>query len=867
MQDEKKSSADAHHDLEDMVASSDTGARKPLGAPGKLLVGIAAAWSLFQLWIASPLAYMVGFGVFSATEARSIHLAFALFLAFMAYPALKRSPRDRVPLQDWAFAAVAAFCGAYLFIFYDDLASRAGRPITQDIVIGVIGIVMLLEATRRALGPPLMAVAAIFIAYSLFGPYMPGILAHRGVSLGGLINHQWLGTQGVFGIALGVSTSFVFLFVLFGALLDKAGAGNYFIKVAFSMLGHFKGGPAKAAVVASGMTGLISGSSIANTVTTGTFTIPMMKRVGFSAEKAGAVEVSSSVNGQIMPPVMGAAAFLMVEYVGISYVEVIKHAFLPALISYIALIYIVHLEALKADMKGLPSSNPARPLLNKVIGFLTGLLLLMGLSVGVYYGLGWLKPVLGDATPWVVSVGLAVVYVGLLKIGARYPELEIDDPNSAVLTLPQTRPTVMVGLHYILPVVVLVWCLMVERLSPGLSAFWATMFMIFIMLTQRPIIALFRGRSQLAADIKEGLFDLWDGLVTGARNMIGIGIATATAGIVVGAVSQTGVGLVLADVVELLSGGNLMVILLLTAVLSLILGMGLPTTANYIVVSALMAPVIVLLGQQNGLIVPLIAVHLFVFYFGIMADVTPPVGLASFAAAAVSGGDPLRTGFQAFYYSLRTAALPFLFIFNTDLLLIDVTVTQGIVVFIVATIAMLIFAAGTQGYFITRNRWYESILLLLVAFTLFRPGFFMDRIHDPYNSVPPAQFAEALGQVDEGSNLRIQIAGEDDYGAPMSTYMLIPVPAGNTGEERLENLGLELYTDGDQTLVDFVEFGSPAADLGLDFDQEIIEVLAPVDRWTKEWMWLPALGVFALVVLMQRRRRGRKTPDHTPASA
>ncbi len=566
----------------------------------------------------------------------------------------------------------------------------------------------------------------------------------------------------------------MFLFVLFGALLDKAGAGNYFIKVAFSMLGHFKGGPAKAAVVASGMTGLISGSSIANTVTTGTFTIPMMKRVGFSAEKAGAVEVSSSVNGQIMPPVMGAAAFLMVEYVGIPYVDVIKHAFLPALISYIALIYIVHLEALKANMKGLPSSNPARPLLNKVIGFMTGLLLLMGLSIAVYYGLGWLKPVLGEATPWVVSVGLAIVYVALLKVSANYPELEMDDPNSEVVKLPQTRPTVMVGLHYILPVVVLVWCLMVERLSPGLSAFWATMFMIFIMVTQRPIIALFRGRSRMAADIKEGFKDLWDGLVTGARNMIGIGIATATAGIVVGAVSQTGVGLVLADVVEILSGGNLMMILLLTALLSLILGMGLPTTANYIVVSALMAPVIVLLGQQNGLIVPLIAVHLFVFYFGIMADVTPPVGLASFAAAAVSGGDPLRTGFQAFYYSLRTAALPFLFIFNTDLLLIDVTVMQGILVFIVATIAMLIFAAGTQGYMLTRNRWYESLLLLLVAFTLFRPGFWMDKIHDPYESVPPAQFAEALGRVDDGSNLRVQIAGEDDFGAPMTTYMLVP---------------------------------------------------------------------------------------------
>lgn len=865
MRDDKQPSAAAEQDLEDMVASSDSGARKPVGVPGKMLVSIAATWSLFQLWIASPLPYMVGFGVFSATESRSIHLAFALFLAFMAYPALKRSPRDRIPLQDWAFAAVATFCGAYLFLFYSDLAQRPGRPITQDIVIGVVGIIMLLEATRRALGPPLMVVAAVFIAYSLFGPYMPGILAHRGVSLGGLINHQWLGTQGVFGIALGVSTSFVFLFVLFGALLDKAGAGNYFIKVAFSMLGHFKGGPAKAAVVASGLTGLISGSSIANTVTTGTFTIPMMKRVGFSAEKAGAVEVSSSVNGQIMPPVMGAAAFLMVEYVGISYVEVIKHAFLPAIISYIALIYIVHLEALKADMKGLPSSNPARPLLNKILGFMTGLILLMMLSFGVYYGLGWLKPMLGDATPWVIAVLLTVVYIGLLKVGAGYPELELDDPNSKVITLPQTRPTVMVGLHYILPVIVLVWCLMVERLSPGLSAFWATMFMIFIMVTQRPVIAFFRGQSKLAADIKEGFKDLWDGLVAGARNMIGIGIATAAAGIIVGAVSQTGVGLVLADVVEILSGGNLMLILLLTALLSLILGMGLPTTANYIVVSALMAPVIVVLGQQNGLIVPLIAVHLFVFYFGIMADVTPPVGLASFAAAAVSGGDPLRTGFQAFYYSLRTAALPFLFIFNTDLLLIDVSFMQGIVVFIIATIAMLIFAAGTQGYMVVRSRWYESLLLLLVAFTLFRPGFWMDKIHDPYESVPPAQFMQALGEVEDGSNLRVQIAGEDDFGDPMTTYILVPVPRGDSAEERMEGLGMELWVEGDQTTVDFVEFGSLAQDLGFDFDQEIIEVMAPVDRWAKEWMWIPGFILFALVVLLQRRRRNAHPSNNLPS--
>ncbi len=841
--------------MEDMVASSDTGARKPAGMPGKLLVSIAAAWSLFQLWIASPVPFVLGFGVFSATEARSIHLAFALFLAYMAYPALKRSPRDRVPIQDWVLAAAAAFCGAYMFMFYEQLSQRPGAPILQDVIIGIAGILLLLEATRRALGPPLMIVASVFLLYSLAGPWMPGILSHGGVSLFGLINHQWLTTQGVFGIALGVSTSFVFLFVLFGALLDKAGAGNYFIKVAFSLLGHYRGGPAKAAVVASAMTGLISGSSIANVVTTGTFTVPMMKRVGFSAEKAGAVEVASSVNGQIMPPVMGAAAFLMVEYVGISYVEVIKHAFLPALISYIALVYIVHLEALKANMKGLQSSNPPKPLVNKVIGFLGGLLLMMGTALAVYYGLGWLKPVLGDATPWVVAVGLTVIYIALLKLAAGYPELELDDPNQPIFTLPQTKPTVLVGLQYILPVIVLVWCLMVERLSPGLSAFWATVFMIFIIITQRPITSIFRGRSDMRADLREGAMDLWSGLVTGARNMIGIGIATATAGIIVGAVSQTGVGLVLAEVVETLAMGNLMLILLLTAVLSLILGMGLPTTANYIVVSALLAPVIVNLGAENGLLVPLIAVHLFVFYFGIMADVTPPVGLASFAAAAVSGGDPIRTGFQAFYYSLRTAALPFLFIFNTDLLLIDVTFLQGVLIFVVSTIAMLIFAAATQGFMITRNRWYESIVLLLIAFTLFRPGFWMDMIHDPYESIPPAQFVEALGDVDEDSTLRLQIAGLDDYGDPMTTYMTLPVPEGETGQERLDNLGMELFIEGGTATVDMVTYGSQAAELGFDFDQEIIEVLAPVDRWTKELMWIPAFLVFGLIVLMQRRRR------------
>ncbi len=840
---------------EELIAKH-VGARTPAGSMAKLIAGLALLWSLFQLWIASPLPFMLRVGVFNNTEARSIHLAFALLLAFLVYPAFKRSPRDRVPLMDIALGLIAAASAGYLFIAYEQLAQRPGNLTTLDLVTACIGIPLLLEATRRALGPALAVIALVFLGYSLAGPYMPGLLAHRGVSFTALANHQWITTEGVFGIALGVSTSFVFLFVLFGALLERAGAGHYFIQLAFSMLGHFRGGPAKAAVVASGMTGLISGSSIANVVTTGTFTIPMMKRTGFTAEKAGAVEVASSVNGQIMPPVMGAAAFLMVEYVGIPYVEVIKHAFLPALISYIALVYIVHLESLKLGLTALPRANVAKPWMQRLIGFAFGAALISGLSLAVYYGLGWLKPALGDAAIWVVGALLTVVYLGLLKIAASNPPLPAEDPDAPLEKLPQTRPVLLSGLHFLLPVVVLVWCLMVERLSPGLSAFWGSVMLVIILLTQRPLLSwMRRDGAHQHGGFMDGVIDLREGLIAGARNMIGIGIATAAAGIIVGAVSQTGVGLVLADLVELLSMGNLLLMLLLTAFLSLILGMGLPTTANYIVVSSLLAPVVVALGAQSGLIVPLIAVHLFVFYFGIMADVTPPVGLASFAAAAVSKGDPIKTGVVAFYYSLRTAALPFLFIFNTDLLLIDVDFWHGVVIFIVATLAMLIFAAGTQGYFLVRSRWYENVLLLLIAFTLFRPGFWMDIVHDPYRDIPPAQLVQALEAVEEDSQLRLRIRGEDAVGDMREFSLLIAIPDGETGEEKLEKLGLMTYEEDGKVLIDSVTFGSPAAELGLQFDQEILAVRAPTERWAKEWMWLPALLLFGLVVWMQRRRK------------
>ena len=838
---------------EELIAQ-DVGARLPLGLMGWLITGLALAWSLFQLWIASPLPFMLGFGVLNDTETRAIHLTFALLLAYLVFPAFRRSPRDRVPLGDIALGLIAAGAAAYLFVMYEALAQRPGNLTTADLVTACIGIPLLLEATRRALGPALAVIALVFLAYSLAGPWMPGLLAHRGVSFTALANHQWITTEGVFGIALGVSTSFVFLFVLFGALLERAGAGHYFIQLAFSLLGHLRGGPAKAAVVASALTGVISGSSIANVVTTGTFTIPMMKRVGFSKEKAGAVEVASSVNGQIMPPVMGAAAFLMVEYVGIPYVEIIKHAFLPAAISYIALLYIVHLEALKLGMQPIGGHQP-KPWLRRLTGFAFGATLISGLSMAVYYGLGWLKPALGDYALPGISLLLAAVYLGLLKIAASNAPLSAEDPDQPLTELPNTRAVLLSGLHFLLPVVVLVWCLMVERLSPGLSAFWGTVMLVIILLTQRPLLNWLRtdGKHDYGS-ARDGLIDLKEGLVAGARNMIGIGIATATAGIIVGAVSQTGVGLVLADLVEMLSMGNLLLMLLLTALLSLILGMGLPTTANYIVVSSLLAPVVVTLGQQNGLIVPLIAVHLFVFYFGIMADVTPPVGLASFAAAAVSKGDPIKTGITAFYYSLRTAALPFLFIFNTDLLLIDVDFAHGVLIFVVATVAMLIFAAATQGWFLVKSRWYENVLLLLVAFTLFRPGFWMDMVHDPYRETPPAQLAQTLGEVEAESTLRLRIQGEDAVGKLRQSTVLLAVPAGADGEERLASLGLALYEQDGKTLIDNVTFGSPAAAAGMEFDQEILSVKAPTERWHKELMWIPGFLLFGAVVWLQRRR-------------
>lgn len=862
----QNSAAINEQNVDDMIAEVDTGGRKPTGWPAKVLIIVPIMWSLFQLWYASPLPFMLsaalrdfsptlaGLMVINDTEARAIHLTFAMFLSYIAFPTFKRSPHDRIPIQDWVLGIIGASCAAYLYIFYVELSERPGLPTKTDLIVAIVGIVLLLEATRRALGPPLMVVGAVFLIYAFAGPYMPDVIAHKGASLNKGMSHYWLSTEGVFGVALGVSTSMVFMFVLFGAMLENAGAGNYFIRTAFAMLGHMRGGPAKAAVVSSAMTGLISGSSIANVVTTGTFTIPLMKKVGFPAEKAGAVEVASSTNGQLTPPIMGAAAFLMIEYVGISYIEVIKHAFLPAVVSYIALVYIVHLEAMKANLQGLPRKT-ITPLTQKLLTFVfivSGIVILSGV---IYYGLGWTKEVAGGATPYIAAVVMLIAYLGLVKYASIYPDL---DPSHTINELPEVGPTVKSGLYFLLPIVVLVWCLTVERLSPGLSAFWATMFMLFVVLTHRQLKVFFRKQHQdeLRQGNRKAVSDLLDGLTSGARNMIGIGVATAAAGIVVGTVTITGVGLVMTEFVEFISGGNLILMLLLTAIISLILGMGLPTTANYIVVSTLMAPVIVSLGAANGLIVPLIAVHLFVFYFGILADDTPPVGLAAYAAAAISQGDPIRTGIQGFTYDIRTAILPFMFIFNTELIMIGITGPVHFVFVVLGCMTgMIAFSAATQGFFLVRNTALEGIMLLLISFTFFQPGYWWDKIYPPLEESSAKQVYSIIDKTPTNAQLRLRVAGETLEGKLVDKTVMLQLADAASPQARLAEAGLELREEGDKWLVDNIVFGSAAEKAGIDFDWEVKSVQTKTDRPPKQLMFGPALVLFLLLYFLQRQRR------------
>jgi len=853
----------------DILTEIDTGGRKPSGPIGRMLILVTLAWSLFQIYISSNVPFwlvtVLGSNVtFNSDEARATHLAFAIFLASIAFPLFKNSPKDTIPWYDWVLAIAGVAVCLYMPTFKNEISLRPGLWTQTDLIISTIGMTVLLISTYRALGLPLVIVASLFMMYVFFGnsTVLPEVIQWKGASYSKAMGHYWMQTEGVFGVALGVSASMIFLFVLFGSILEKAGAGAYFIKTSLALLGHYRGGPAKAAVLSSAMTGMISGSSIANTVTTGTFTIPLMKRTGFTAEKAGAVEVASSTNGQLTPPVMGAAAFLMIEYVGISYIDVIRHAFLPALISYIALLYIVHLEALKLGLEGLPRNGPVESILKRIANVLLGFLTVTGLGGAIYYGLGWTKEFFGDATIYAAIGIFMVAYVCLAKIASSLPDLDPDDLAKPLLYSPKLGVTVKTGLYYLLPIILLVWCLIVERFSPGLSAFWATMGMIFITLTQHSLKGFLRNDHDYMDGIKRGWSQFIDGMVAGARNMIGIAVATGTAGIVVGTISLTGAHQIMGEFVEFLSGGSLMLMLFLVAILSLILGMGLPTTANYIVVSSLMAPVIISISAQSGLIVPLIAVHMFVFYFGILADDTPPVGLAAFAASAISGGDPFRTGVQGFMYDIRTAILPFMFIFNTDLLLINVGPFKAVFVFVVALVAMLAFAAATQHYMFVRNKIWETIALLLIAFTMFRPGYWLDQLSPPYDYLPGTQIVSLAKQVPVDGNLRMVVRGPDSrYGDITTITVLVPLGSLGDGDTRLMTAaGIMVNIDGDKAILDEPLPSTALSLIMLEFDfyaddpVQIIRIEVPTQRIAKELFFIPAIMLLCFVIVIQRRR-------------
>lgn len=846
--------------LQQMVADADTGGRHLQGLAYGVTTCLAVIWALGQLYYASPLPFILNFGIIDDTRARSLHLAIALFLAFLTYPAFKgRSDRHRIPVTDWILAAAGAFCAAYLYLFYEELAQRSGEPTSLDIGTAIVGMILLLEATRRTVGWPMAALALVALGYVFAGPIMPEVLAHKGATLSRAMSQMWLGTEGVFGIALGVSVSTIFIYVLFGSLLDTAGGGNYMMQVSYALLGHLRGGPAKVAVISSALNGVVSGSSVANVVSGGIFTIPLMKRAGYGGIKAGAIETMSSVNGQIMPPVMGAAAFLMTEYVGLSYADIVRHAILPAVLSYIGLFYIVHLEALKLGLKTAVANADQRPLSLRIKTMALGTTGSIVLCALIYYAVLGLRATFGESAGLPITLFVLALYVLASWQAARSDDLPVDiDINNPVR--PLLWPTLRAGLHFMLPVGVLIWLLMVDEASPALAAFWACAMLLIIMLTQHIIIGLFRRQPQaITRGLKLGLRDTLNGLVSGSRSMVGIAIATATAGIIVGTITLTGLGFRMTDMVELVSGGNVMAMLIFTAVVCLILGLGVPTTANYILVASLMAPVIVELGAQHGLIIPLVAVHLFVFYYGIMGDITPPVGLATFAASAISGESPIRTGIQGTAYALRTVILPFIWIFNPMLLLIGVdSWWHAGLVFIASTFAMLAFAAVSLNWMRIRLKWWESGLLLVAIFILFRPDYLMDQIYPRYQQLPATQWQHVVETLPAGSDFVVTLEGETLEGDSVSKTLSLPLGNPAPALKRLSDAGLGIMALGDQVQVSLVRFGSPAKKIGFEQGWNIARISVPTDRPNPAWFYLPGLLLQALVWFGQGARMRRK---------
>ena len=771
-------SADIDKKIENKIKEDLSPTRNLTGFHLKLVAIIAITWSLFQLWYASPFPFWLNFGMFKGLPARAIHLGFALLLAFLIFPYARGK---KVNFIDILIAITGAICCLYIYVFYDQLVDRGGIllkinlsdnfTIPIELILGIIGILILLEATRRVIGVPLVVIAVCFLLFSYFGQYAPDIISHGGLSLKRLVGFQWFDQEAIFGIPIGVSVDFIFLFVLFGALLETAGGGKYFLDLAFAMVGKMRGGPAKAAILGSGMTGLISGSSIANTVTTGTFTIPIMKKTGFSKEKAGAIEVSSSVNGQIMPPVMGAAAFVMASFIGVTYFEVVKHAFLPAIISYIALFYISHLEALKLNLKGMDEND-----------------------------------------------------------------------------IPKLKKTFFEGIHFLVPIFVLIYLLVYMRLTASYSIFFATITLIIVNLLNK----IFKEKN-----FKNALIYWYNqtvvGFEKGALNMVSVGIAIATAGIIVGAVGSTGLSTNLIIVIESIAKDNVIILLFLTIILCLLLGMGLPTTANYVVVASLMATVLVDVGNASGFIFPLIAVHLFVFYFGLMADVTPPVGLASYAAAAISGGDPLRTGAQAFWYSLRTGILPIVFLFNSELLLIGIeSIWHGLMVIATSLIGILVFTSATQGWFINKLRWYEIIIFLIISISLLSPEFILNKFYPKYNYLSIEEINKK--QFDYNKEIRIKITRLTEYG---ERYKLFVIEKNSFDENfSLDDYGMSLVIEDNKTTIDTLKWNGIAKKSGLDMGDIINEFkIENQNRPKKEIIYPIALILLSIFGYLNIRRR------------
>ncbi|MFQ5438469.1 MAG: TRAP transporter fused permease subunit [Paracoccaceae bacterium] len=782
-------------DSASLALAKESGEIELRGTARVLSIAMLAAWSLFQLYLSSGLgpilAVRLGFGIVNDIHARAIHVAFGVSLCFLLFAGGRQptGPR-RVPLHDYALSFTIILACFWQATFFSEIIGTTGatRPLSVpfigeipfEFILGWVAIAIILEAARRAVGLPLAIIGLFFIIYSLYNNNLPEPFGLSKVSPLRYVTTQGYGQEGIFGIPVGVSVKTIFLFVLFGALLDKGGAGKWFIDIAFASVGHMRGGPAKSAVLASGMTGMISGSSIANTVTTGTFTIPIMKKNGYPAVKAGAIEVASSVNGQIMPPIMGAAAFVMAEILGIPYFDVVKHAFIPAIISYIALFYIVHLEALKLGI--MPTGRATRALV-------------------------------------------------LLKD----------------------------GWHYLIPIVVLIFSLTVMLKSPDRAVFFSILTLLAVFLAEY-LLEEWRAKSKsfVQLSVRRTAVVIWEGLLSGARNMITVSIAVAAAGLVMGSIGASGLSNALQEILTATAGDNIFLILIATAILSIILGMGLPTTANYLIVSTLMVGIVANSGLAAGFEFPLIAIHLFCFYFGLMADVTPPVGLASYAAASISRADPIRTGIQAFWYSSRTAILPFVFLFNAELLLIGVTSWfTGILVFAMSLLAVLAFTAMSQGYMRVKLNIAEFVLLAIATIILFVPELLLNQVvPEIRNSVAIERFEEGVDESRVTLNIitafdderAVTIDREDVGGAAISWDALGVVARPSLLRDR----GLQLSLR---------QFSGPGAKAGLSNGMTVLDATSTQERISKHWFYLPGVLILMLVFLWQGYRERAGLPE------